>query len=93
MTADNITIPLKGIYFNQIKAKQKPFEYRLVNDFWTKRLIGKTYKTVTFTLGYPPKHQREKHLVAPWRGDPQIVEITHEEFGPDPVQVYAIPTH
>ncbi len=84
-----LTIPVKGIYFDQIKAGMKPFEYRLRTPYWTKRLAWRTYDRVVLTRGYPKAGDTERRLELPWRGY-EVQTITHPHFGPDPVQVFAI---
>lgn len=84
-----LTIPLKGEYFDQIKAGTKPEEFRLVTEYWRKRLEGRHYDRIVLTRGYPKADDHERRLVKPWRG--YIVRaITHPHFGPGPVQVFAI---
>lgn len=85
----NLTIPVKGVYFDQIKAGTKTEEFRLVTPYWRNRLDGRFYDTVTLTRGYPPASDTERRLTLPWRGFTQKT-ITHEFFGPDPVEVFAI---
>lgn len=85
----NLIIPVKGIYFDQIKAGTKLEEYRLVTGFWTKRLVGRTYDHVIMTRGYPKADDHARRLVIPWRGF-QRLKLLHPHFGPDPVEVYAI---
>lgn len=87
--SDTLTIPVNGIYFDQIKAGTKPEEYRLVTDFWSKRLVGRTYQHVALTRGYPKADDAERRLTLPWRGY-TVKTITHPHFGPDPVEVFAI---
>jgi hypothetical protein len=85
----DLILPLKGEYFDKIKAGEKPYEYRLVNDYWKKRRIGRTYERIVLTRGYPKKTDSERRLILPWRGW-EIEKITHPHFGPDPVEVFAI---
>lgn len=85
----DLTIPVNGVYFDQIKAGTKTEEYRLVTPFWTKRLIARTYDHVIMTRGYPPAGDLSRRLVLPWRGY-EVKTITHPHFGPDPVEVFAI---
>lgn len=85
----NLTIPVKGVYFDQIKAGTKVEEFRLVTEFWRRRLLGRSYDTVTLTRGYPPASDPERRLTLPWRGF-IMKTITHEFFGPEPVEVFAI---
>lgn len=85
----DFTLPLNGIYFDQIKSGEKTEEYRLVTPYWVRRLEGRRYGRVILMRGYPKKDDAERRLVFPWRGCP-IKTITHPHFGPDPVEVYAI---
>lgn len=82
-------LPVKRIYFDEIKAGTKPEEYRLVTPFWSKRLIGKKYDRVVITLGYPSATDSERRLDFPYRGF-RKTKLTHPHFGPDEVEVYAI---
>lgn len=82
-------LPLKGEYFDQIKAGTKPEEFRLANDYWRKRLVGRTYDCIELTRGYPKRDDTERRLVLPYRGYRQTT-ITHPHFGSEPVEVFAI---
>lgn len=84
-----LTLVLKSEYFEAIKAGQKLEEYRLIKDYWAKRLEGRNYAGIVLTKGYPPASDLDSRLVRLWRGY-TIKTITHEHFGPDPVRVYAI---
>lgn len=84
-----LTLNLKKEYFEQIKSGEKKFEYRLKKDFWTKRLVGKEYSKIVIKLGYPRCEDTHKIMEFPWRGFIEQ-EITHKEFGMNPVKVYAI---
>ncbi len=84
-----LTIPIKGIYFDQIKAGTKPREYRLMTDYWQRRLVGRTYDRIVLTRGYPKADDAARRLELPWRGY-EVQTITHPHFGPYPVQVFAI---
>lgn len=86
----DLVLPVKGIYFDQIKAGTKSHEYRLANEYWTKRLLGRVYDRVIITKGYPRKDDAAKRIVSPWRGV-SLEKIKHEHFGPEPVTVFAIP--
>lgn len=94
----NLVLPLKREYFEQIKAGEKWFEYRLCNSYWKRRLfkvlgirceIPREFDNVVLTLGYPSRNDESRRIVRPWRGF-VIRTIIHPHFGPDPVQVYAI---
>lgn len=82
-------LPLKGEYFDAIKAGTKPEEFRLCTTYWGKRLMGRSYDTITLTRGYPARQDVERRLVLPWRGF-AIKVITHPHFGSAPVSVFAI---
>lgn len=84
-----LTLPLKGEYFDQIKAGTKPEEFRLATPYWRRRLQGRTYDRIELTRGYPLRNDGDRRLVIPWKGY-RITTITHPHFGPDPVEVYAI---
>lgn len=86
-----LTIPVKGIYFDQIASGAKPREYRLVNEYWTKRLVDRAYDQVVLTRGYPKGGGVEgvTRLTRQWKGC-VIERLTHEHFGPYPVFVFAI---
>lgn len=84
-----LTIPVNGVYFDQIKAGTKLEEYRLVTDYWRKRLEGCSYSYVVMTRGYPSREDHERRLTRVWRGF-QRKTITHPHFGPNPVEVFAI---
>lgn len=84
-----LVLPLKGVYFDQIAAGVKPQEFRLCTDYWRKRLEGRAYDSVVITKGYPAAHDLERRRTFPWRGY-EVKTITHEFFGPDPVEVFAI---
>lgn len=85
----DLTIPLKGEYFDQIKAGTKAEEYRLCTLYWKKRLTGRHYDRLILTRGYPKRTETERRMVLPWRGA-TIRTITHQHFGADPVAVYVI---
>jgi hypothetical protein len=84
-----LTLPLKGIYFDQISDGEKPFEYRLMTSYWRKRLEGRVYDSIELTKGYPPAADSNRRMRKPWQGY-EVQTITHPHFGPDPVQVFAI---
>ena len=89
MTVKTLFLALKGEYFDQIKAGEKVEEYRLANDYWRKRLWGKTFGKIVLTRGYPPRSDTTRRIERPWRGY-TIKHITHPHFGPKPVRVFAI---
>ena len=85
----DLTLPLKGEYFDAIKSGEKIEEYRLCSEFWGRRIEGKQFDRIVLTRGYPKSDDQSRRMVRPWRGY-VVKEITHPHFGPDPVRVYAI---
>ena len=87
----NLTLAVKGEYFDAIKAGTKTEEYRLCTPYWMKRLASPfgLYDRIVLTRGYPRRDDADRRLVLPWQGY-DIKTITHPHFGPDPVTVYAI---
>lgn len=88
-TLNTLTLHLKGIYFDQIASGQKVDEYRLRSEHWRKRLEGRAYDQIIICRGYPSKDDTVRRINRPWRGYREIT-LTHEHFGPDPVEVFAI---
>ncbi len=82
-------LPVKAVYFHEMKAGTKLFEYRLKTDYWRKRLENREYDEVKVKLGYPKADDQERILVCPWLGYEEQT-ITHPHFGDQPVQVFAI---
>lgn len=88
----DLILHLKGPYFHQIKGGEKKYEYRLVTEYWRKRLVGRDYERILFMWGYPKKDDFDRIVVRPWR-QPILTEIQHPEFGDRPVTVFAIPAN
>lgn len=86
-----LTLPLNGIYFDQIRTGEKREEFRLLTPFWRKRLEGRQYARIVLTRGYPKGGGVEgtTRLTRAWRGF-KMKRITHPHFGPDAVDVFAI---
>jgi hypothetical protein len=84
-----LQLNLKGEYFDQIAAGTKPWEYRLRNTYWTKRLEGREFSGIVIKKGYPKAGDLARTITRPWRGY-EIQTITHPHFGSDPVEVFAI---
>ena len=85
----DLHLNLKKEYFNEIKKGTKKIEYRLKNQYWSKRLKNKKFDKVYIKLGYPKSNQKEKILCF------ELIKIEeqkirHKEFGNFPVEVYAI---
>ena len=89
--SDVLTIPVNGVYFDQIASGEKLEEYRLVTRYWMKRLKNRDYRRVVLTRGYPKGGGIEgaTRLTRAWAGF-DIKRIQHEHFGADPVMVFAI---
>ena len=85
----DLVLPLKGEYFDAIAADTKPEEFRIVNDYWRKRLVGRSYDRIVLTRGYPKRDDHTRRLIRPWRGY-VFRTITHPHFGDTPVEVFAI---
>lgn len=86
-----LVLPLKRRWFEDIRAGRKPFEFRLYNAYWRRRLEGRKYDRVRFTLGYPPKNQTDRIIEADYRGY-EITTVTSPEWDNVPKQVFAIKT-
>ena len=84
-----LNINLKTEYFNEIKQGIKPFEFRLKNDYWTKRLVSREYDEIHFKLGYPKANDEKRIIKFPYIGY-EVQNITHLEFGINMVEVFAI---
>lgn len=87
--SDVLHIPLKAVYFDAIVAGTKAEEYRQTTPYWRKRLEGRSYASLVLTKGYPKKGDDDRVLALPWRGY-TVKTITHPNFGPEPVEVFAI---
>lgn len=87
--SNTLHLSLKAEYFDAIRDGTKAREYRLVNDYWTKRLIGRAYSRIVLTKGYPARDDHTRRLARVWRGY-EVQTIQHPHFGPDPVRVFAI---
>lgn len=84
-----ITFNLRKNYFEDIKKGIKLKEYRLFNDYWKKRLIDRDYDVIVIKLGYPKNDEYDKILYFKWNKY-EIIDLIHDEFGKDPVKVFAI---
>ena len=80
---------LKGKWYDKIKSGEKTHELRLVKDHWTKRLVGREYDEVHLKRGFPKKGDAELTLKRAF-GGVTMKTMIHEEFGPEPVQLYSI---
>lgn len=82
-------LSLRGLYFRQIRALAKEFEFRVVTPYWEKRIVGREYDEIELTLGYPRAGDDSRRIRRPWLGFERQT-ITHPHFGSEPVQVFAI---
>lgn len=83
-----LKLVVKKQYFYEIKLGIKKEEFRMIKDYWIKRL-QKNYDEVHITLGYPKKDEINKILKFKFTGYEEK-EIIHKEFGNKPTKVYAI---
>lgn len=84
-----LVLNLKSEYFDDIKSGKKFFEYRLKNEYWSKRLLNKSYDLVSFRKGYPKNTDIDKIITVPYKGY-EIKSIVHPHFGHNLVEVFAI---
>lgn len=78
---------VKTCFFNAIKSGEKKKEYRLDNEYWRKRLIGRDYDGILIYNAYlPGDHNRIAMPFVGW----VLETITHPHFGPEPVRCFAI---
>jgi hypothetical protein len=84
-----LRLNLKKKYFEEILRGIKTEEYRLCSEFWSKRLVNKSYSAIEICLGYPKKGDNDRTLRFPYRGF-KVKPLVHPEFGDQEVQVYAI---
>ncbi|NUL35088.1 ASCH domain-containing protein [Kosakonia sacchari] len=85
----DLFLAVNGEYFDQMQCGEKLEEYRLVNAYWSKRLVGRKYERLIITRGYPKKDDDSRRLVMNYKGY-EIKTITHKHFGDKPELVYAI---
>lgn len=85
----NLQLAVNGEYFDQMKSGEKKFEYRLLNDYWRKRLVNREYDRLIITRGYPRADDSDRRIDIPYQGY-KVQSIIHKHFGPDPVNVSAI---
>lgn len=89
-----LQLALKAEYFDAIRDGAKTEEYRLANDYWSKRLHNMwgaklSFDGIVLTKGYPKRDDAERRIELPWLGFVRKT-ITHPHFGPNPVEVFAI---
>lgn len=81
-------LSVKSKWYKDIESGIKDEEYRLMNDYWKKRLESKDYDLIYIKLGYPAKDDFSRIMVFKYQGFNKK-SIVHEEFGRQ-VLVYAI---
>lgn len=84
-----LQLAVRGKWFELIKSGEKTEEYRLRNDYWIKRIRGKSFSKVVITHGYPKKDDLSKRLEFYWRGA-TVKTICSDEFGSKKEVVFAI---
>ncbi|MDB7221268.1 ASCH domain-containing protein [Escherichia coli] len=85
----NLQLAVNGEYFDAMKSGEKTEEYRLLNPYWSKRLVDRKYDRLIITRGYPKKDDAERRIEVPYNGY-AIKTLTHKHFGDKPVSVFAI---
>lgn len=85
----NLVLRVTRKYWEQMRDGVKRREYRRVNPYWERRLVGRKYAEVWIWMGYPPASDTSKLLRFVWRGFHRET-ITHPHFGADPVEVFSI---
>jgi ASC-1-like (ASCH) protein len=88
---------LKAEYFDDIKNGKKPFEFRLDNEYWRKKLMRRNYDEVHFKCGYPSRDDKSKIIKKKYIGY-EMKSIKHKHFGntdknDEPISVFAIRTY
>lgn len=84
-----LTLRMKAKWWDQIASGEKTVEFRRATDYWRKRLVGRHYDEIHLWKGYPPKTDTTKLLRRKW----ELIaaeRLLHEEFGPEPVDVFCI---
>jgi len=87
-----LVIVIKKRYFDDIQNGIKPEEYRIIKPFWESRLIekktgkDKEYDCIRFIAGHRKNSPEAYYKYEGY----ERKEITHEFFGPEPVNVFAI---
>lgn len=84
-----LTLRMKGKWWDQIASGEKTEELRRNTEHWHKRLIGREYDEIHLWRGYPSRADTSKRLRFRWAGVTSRT-ITHEEFGTEPTDVFAI---
>lgn len=88
----DLVLPVKRKWFEQIQSGEKLLEYRLNNDYWKKRLIGKSFDRVVITLGYPKSDDSDRRIIRQWLGYEMKIVVS-EEWGYEPQDCFSIFLH
>lgn len=89
MASRILTLRMKARWWNEIASGSKSLELRLRTDHWNRFLADRTYDEIHLWCGYPPKSRTDLLLRRKWVSV-TACDVVHEEFGPDPVAVWAI---
>ena len=81
-------LSLKEIWYRLIEAGIKIEEYREITEYWTKRLVGKHYDFVEFTLGYPKSNDLSRRMR--YRLDGIEVRTGNPDWGAEPGKIYYV---
>ncbi len=84
-----LTLHLCRKWWEQIRDGAKKNEYRLCSPRNATLLERRGYDEVHLWLGYPAKTETDKRLIRKFCVVTRTT-ITHEHFGPDPVEVFDI---
>lgn len=90
----DLILPMKGVYFDQILRGEKLEEYRLRTGYWERRLLGRQYRNLVLTRGYPKDGGVEgvTRLTMPYIGY-RYHTLQHPHFGDELVNMFAIKAH
>ncbi len=85
-----LTLSIKERYFTQIENKTKHVEYRKINPYWTKHIVGQEYDEIIIKCETPGVGDLDRILHRPWLGYRIQKGFIHEFWDNCPVDVYAI---
>ncbi len=80
---------LKSKYWDEIKAGEKDWEYRLMTPYWLKRLVNINYDAICIKKGYPKGDDYSRMIWKVFNGY-KLITLNHPEFGEDDKKVFAI---
>lgn len=84
-----LQLAVEGQYFKEMLSGLKTEEFRIPNQYWTRRLVDREYDEMVITWGYPSKTDKKRRITMPYRGYRKTT-ITHPHFGAEPQAVFAI---